>query len=260
LEEIPYPGYNPISVEGVQFGKALFESNLLSQTGNRSCKSCHHPDSGFSGNANFHRIKGQISRQIPSLWNLAWSKTFFWDGREENLESLVLKPIENPSEMNLSIPQFLRKINNDQFLRQLNKDAFGEDSIDGAGAARALSQYIRSLVRATKPPDSPGKSLFNQHCSSCHSGFAYTDFALRKSVLAASGVDSGLYRITKNPGHVFVFKTPGLADVKKTAPYMNNGAVPNLDSLLVLYAEKRNIPVILEKENRASLLRFLESL
>jgi len=41
---------------------------------------------------------------------------------------------------------------------------------------------------------------------------------------------------------------------------MHNGAVPNLDSLLVLYAEKRNIPVILEKENRASLLRFLESL
>ena len=81
--------------------------------------------------------------------------------------------------------------------------------------------------------------------------------------------DLGLYTITENPSHRWLFKTAGLRNISLTAPYMHNGIFATLDEVIDFYNEggfqnellspmirKLNLS-FLEKEN---LKLFLESL
>lgn len=257
---IPSPGNNPITVEGVAFGRALFQSPLLSADGQSSCFTCHRPDSGFSGSVKHLNPHSKLKREIQGLFNLAWSPSFFWDAREETLESLILKPIQSPDEMNLPLPVLLKKVNQDTELKQLCRAAFQTDSIGTVHVARALAQFVRTLVRQPVSPDSEGKTLFRKHCSRCHSGKATSDFQIRKSVLAPSGIDSGYFRITHMTEDVYRFRTPGLAAVSKTAPYVHDGRVPDLDSLVKMYAKRLPAKELDDPARRKELVKFLQLL
>jgi cytochrome c peroxidase len=257
---IPSAGNNPITVEGVAFGRALFQSDLLSANRKTSCFTCHRPDSGFSGSMNHLNPHSKIRRQIPSLFNLAWSGSYFWDGREETLESLILKPIQNPDEMNLTLPLLLKKVNQKPELKQMCRAAFQTDSIGTIHLARALAQFIRTLVHQPELPESEGKTLFLNHCAKCHSGKTTSDFRIRRSILAPSGIDSGYFRITHLPQDVYNFRTPGLAEVSKTAPYMHDGRVPDLDSLVRLYAKTLPAQELEDPSKRSALVKFLKML
>ena len=81
--------------------------------------------------------------------------------------------------------------------------------------------------------------------------------------------DLGLYTITENPSHRWLFKTAGLRNISLTAPYMHNGIFATLEEVIDFYNEggfqnellspmirKLNLSS-LEKEN---LKLFLESL
>jgi cytochrome c peroxidase len=47
--------------------------------------------------------------------------------------------------------------------------------------------------------------------------------------------DRGKYDRSKLDIHKFAFKTPGLKEVAKTAPYMHNGIYDSLEEVLVFY-------------------------
>ena len=47
--------------------------------------------------------------------------------------------------------------------------------------------------------------------------------------------DSGRYKIHRFPELLFAFKTPGLRNVEKTAPYMHNGVYQTLDEVVEFY-------------------------
>ena len=49
--------------------------------------------------------------------------------------------------------------------------------------------------------------------------------------------DLGLYTITENPSHRWLFKTPGLRNISLTAPYMHNGIFSSLDEVIDFYNE-----------------------
>jgi len=257
---IPSPGNNPITEEGVAFGRALFQSPLLSADGKSSCFTCHRPDSGFSGSVTHLNPHSKLKREIQGLFNLAWSPSFFWDAREETLESLILKPIQSPDEMNLALPVLLKKVNQNAELTQLCLAAFQTDSIGTVHVARALAQFVRTLIRQPEIPDSEGKTLFQEHCSKCHSGKTTSDFQIRKSVLAPSGIDSGYFRITHLPEDVYLFRTPGLAAVSKTAPYTHDGRVPDLDSLVRMYAKRLPAKELEVPARTKELVKFLHLL
>ena len=40
-----------------------------------------------------------LKRHTPTLWNLAWARPVFWDGRARSLEEQVAGPIKSPDEM-----------------------------------------------------------------------------------------------------------------------------------------------------------------
>ena len=108
----PSPADNPLTADKIALGARLFSDVRLSGGGDRSCASCHDPDRAFTdGRRRALALSGApLRRNTPSLWNLAWSKQFFWDGRAPSLETQVRMPIEEPQELGGDWPAIVRRL------------------------------------------------------------------------------------------------------------------------------------------------------
>ena len=256
---IPSPGNNPTSKEGIELGKKIFFMENESGSGKMSCATCHKPDSGFSSAS--LRLINKVKRQVPSLYNLAYSQRFAWDGRERNLETVVLKPIANHEEMDQNLEKMVSEMNQNEDLKAEFRLIFGSDTIYTALVSRALAQYVRSLTKLVpKEMTSAGKILFENHCSSCHKGKFSSDFELRRSVAAASGPDSGKFRVTRNALDIYIFKTPSLANIRLTKPYMHDGRYKTLKEVVETYSQKLDISELKSMRAQNELIVFLEKL
>ena len=79
-------GFTP---QQIDLGRYLFFDPVLSGDGSISCASCHHPDKGLSdGQPRSIGIAGQeVSRAAPTLWNVAFLNSFFWDAVSKGLKT-----------------------------------------------------------------------------------------------------------------------------------------------------------------------------
>ena len=112
-----------------------------------------------------------------------------------------------------------------------------------------------------------GLKLFEENCSSCHSGSLFSNFGFyRNGHSTSSDLDSGRYRITQNIEDKGRFRVPSLRNVALTYPYLHDGSAKNLDSILSKYAnppydhELPNGPILLDLEERKQLIEFLKTL
>jgi hypothetical protein len=80
----------------------------------------------------------EMSKSSPSIWMRARcqeirrspsGRRFFWDGRAASLEEQVLKPIEDPHEMDLSLPEAAVRV------------GLAPDKV-----SRALASFVRSIL------------------------------------------------------------------------------------------------------------------
>ena len=85
------PDRNPLTVEGVTLGQALFHDKRLSGSGQMSCASCHRPGMAFAQRG----VVQVAGRNTPSLLNVGWQKALFWDGGVASLESVALAPLHS---------------------------------------------------------------------------------------------------------------------------------------------------------------------
>ena len=104
---------NPLTEEGVELGRRLFFEKKLSVNNRQSCASCHQPEHAFSDagkrfSAGADGAAG--TRNAMGLFNLAWKRSFFWDGRAATLRQQVLMPIQNPIEMHQSLDKVIAKL------------------------------------------------------------------------------------------------------------------------------------------------------
>jgi len=79
-------------------GQRLFLEPRLS-SGGVSCATCHVPHHGFTDAKQVSEGVGRGRRRTLSLWNVAYNRWWFWDGRADSLWSQALAPIENETEM-----------------------------------------------------------------------------------------------------------------------------------------------------------------
>ncbi|HBJ35623.1 MAG TPA: cytochrome-c peroxidase [Planctomycetaceae bacterium] len=188
------PDDNPITDHGATLGRVLFYDKTLSKNGAVSCASCHKQELAFTDDAalsvGFDGRK--VDRNSMSLVNSRFYRRgkFFWDERAETLEQQVLMPIENPIEMGHSLDILVDQLSNDPIYQPLFTSAFGDSTVTADRIAKALAQFVRSIVSFSsrydegrdqvKSVDEPfanfteqeneGKRLFfgEARCATCH--------------------------------------------------------------------------------------------
>ncbi|MBK7946121.1 MAG: cytochrome-c peroxidase [Flavobacteriales bacterium] len=262
------PADNPMTVEGVKLGRFLFYEERLSGDNTQSCGSCHGQVFAFSdhGDRFSTGIDGlQGDRNSMVLQNLGWEQRFFWDGRAQTLEEQVLQPVENPIEMHESWPNAVAKLQADPAYRQLFMDAFGSSTITKERAAKALAQFLRTLISGNSPfdkwqrgeaaldPDAqlgflltqmeggdPSLGLGGQWGADCfhchpHGGGRFTDGLMRNNGLDSVFTDLGFGGVTGQAEHMGLFKTASLRNVAVSGPYMHDGRFGTLQEVIEHY-------------------------
>lgn len=248
---------NPLTENGVALGKKLFEEGRLSADNLVSCSFCHMQEYAFThhGHDLSHGVYDQVGmRNTPALQNLVWIKEYFYDGASNNLEMASLVPIHNELEMAETMPSIVKKLENDIAYQQMFLDAFGSTQVTSAGILKALAQYMSVLVSAESTYDLwkkepikyplssdevQGYQLFQQKCSSCHSGALFTNQSFINNGLPPNPRinDLGRETVSGDPNDRYKFKVPSLRNVDYTAPYMHDGRFRTLESVLRFYNE-----------------------
>ncbi|HIF00057.1 MAG TPA: cytochrome-c peroxidase, partial [Fuerstia sp.] len=144
------PPHNPITDHGATLGRVLFYDTTLSANRTVSCASCHKQKLAFTDEKQLSvGFRGkQVTRNSMSLVNARYYRSgrFFWDERAATLEEQTLMPIENPVEMGHSLPRLVKQLQTDEIYPPLFEKAFGSSDVSSLRMARAMAQFIRSIV------------------------------------------------------------------------------------------------------------------
>lgn len=109
-----------------RLGQALFFDVRISSDGRHACASCHIPARSFADATRLSDGAGGAGvRHTPSLWNAAYNRWFFWDGRADSLWAQAVQPIENPLEQDFSRVDLARLFATDRELREAYERIFG---------------------------------------------------------------------------------------------------------------------------------------
>ncbi|MGH2536787.1 MAG: parallel beta-helix domain-containing protein [Candidatus Promineifilaceae bacterium] len=300
------PADNPSTPAKAELGRLLFFDPLLSAGNDIACATCHHPDLGFADGRPLAagaggeglgpaRVGGvSLARHTPSLWNVGYASSLFWDGRAASLEEQALVPLAHPDEMGAAdtaalvaelraIPEYVA----------LFEAAFGPRSepVSLENSQRALAAFERSLISRDSPFDRYAAGDFEAltnsqrrglavyrsaatRCFECHQAPTFASDTFRVSgVPAAPGApaDPGRAAVA-NDAPAGAFKVPSLRNVALTAPYMHNGAFASLEEVIAFYAQGGGRPhgaanvdsfvqgFTLSDQERADLIAFLLAL
>ncbi|MGH8508143.1 MAG: cytochrome c peroxidase, partial [Gammaproteobacteria bacterium] len=156
LPPTPVPADNPLTEAKASLGRMLFYDRRLSLNNTMSCAMCHIPDQGFTNNAlaTPPGIEGRsVRRNAPSLYNVAYQKLLFHDGREIALETQVWSPLLAPNEMGApSVGWVLDKVRRSPGYQGLFERAFGRPAgMETIG--QAIASYERTLISGNSPFD-----------------------------------------------------------------------------------------------------------
>ncbi len=270
---MPVPEDNPLTSEKIALGRKLFQDRRLSRDKKVACASCHDPQRAFTdGRTVAVGVFGRKgTRSVPSLVNRGYGLSFFWDGRTQTLEEQVLKPIQDPNEMDMTI-----------------EEAAGRVRLDRVALSQALASYVRSILSGDAPVDRymngqrdalpedarQGLNLFRgkANCTACHLGPNFTDERFHNTGVAWREerlLDQGRFVVTAKEENRGAFKTPTLREIARTAPYMHDGSIPTLDDVVEFYNRGGNKnphldselhPQNLTAQEKQALLAFLKSL
>ena len=142
----------------VTLGRRLFEDTRLSGDGTVSCAKCHRAEEAFADHEAVARGIGgrKGTRNAPSVLNVQFSTSFFWDGRRATLEEQIGDPFINPNEHGLKDHEVLLAIvrRDEEYLRQFHLAFRGALEAPSVGQIeQAIAAYLRSLRAVDSPFD-----------------------------------------------------------------------------------------------------------
>ena len=288
----PKPVYNfeqpPLDSNKIELGRILFYDPILSKDNTISCASCHSPFNAFAHTDHdlSHGIFDSIgNRNAPALFNLAWQKTFMWDGAINHLDMQALAPISHPSEMGSNINEVIKKLNESKAYKELFLNAFQDSTISTSKILKALSQFQLTLVSSNTKYDKVkmgketfteqeknGYQLYKNNCASCHSEPFFSNYNFENNGLPIDPTlnDMGRYVITENENDKRKFKVPSLRNLSFTYPYMHDGRFMTLKEVInhytsgIEYSEtlslQFNKSIELSSNEKVDLISFLLTL
>lgn len=140
-----------------ELGRQLFFDRRLSANGTLSCAMCHLPQQGFTVNELRTSVGMEgtsLRRNAPTLWNVAYVRELFVDGRAASLEAQALQPLLHPDEMgNPSLPALMRRIAALPEYGPRFRRAFGSARPTPQRVATAIASFERTLVAGDAPFD-----------------------------------------------------------------------------------------------------------
>ncbi len=269
----PVPESNLLTPEKIALGRRLFFDKSLSRDRSVACATCHDPKFAFVDGrqvaVGIERRAGP--RNVPTLVNRVYGKSFFLDGRAATLEQQAIEPILNPREMDLTLGEIK-----------------GRTGLEPAEVSRALASFVRTILSGDSPydrftsgdpqalsaPAKLGLNIFRGKggCSTCHVGPNFTDERFHNTGVAWPGGelrDAGRFTVSGDPEDRGAFKTPTLREISRTAPYMHDGSLATLEDVVEYYDKGGNPnpgldadlrPLHLTGEERQALVVFLRSL
>lgn len=268
-EEIPDYGSGDQQANAmIHLGRVLFYDPALSKNNTISCASCHKQAYAFADNnalsIGFENKK--TKRNSIAIQNLTFGgfggpifgdAALFWDGRENNLQSLISKPIANHIEMGMDDEAtLLSKLNSKEYITRLSNLAFGEKNLTMTTLSSSMTQFLTMMTTRSKfdqvkgmnvptasftAQELRGEQLFTTtyQCNNCHhpSPGMYSNFGDFVNIgLDASTTDPGRLNVTHLTTDEGRFKIPDLHNVGITAPYMHDGRFATLQDVLNHYS------------------------
>jgi len=237
-----------------ELGKSLFYEPKLSLDNSISCAECHNQSFVFTHHG--HVLSSGVNeapgvRNTHVLQNLAFQNSFNWDGSVTQLILQPIIPITTENEMNENFDNIIKKLSDNQQYTSAFANAFEDGQIRSTNILKALGNFMGMMVSNNSVYDqylrgeailtaqeTIGLSLFDEKCSTCHSGILFTDESFRNNGLTVKNNlpdELGRQAITDDINDYYKFKVPSLRNVAKSGPYMHDGRISNLRRVLDYY-------------------------
>ncbi len=210
----------------IQLGRVLFQDKNLSLDRTVSCASCHQADHAFADPRPVSIGVGgrHGTRNAPSLLEIRYYTSFFWDGRAESLTQQARNTIFDRAEFGFTqarpvLDRIRDNATYDHAFRKL--DGISPSAIRLSDVIHSLVAYERSLttpdrmdqylagkVSALSPPARRGLAIFRgkADCASCHlmSGHAapLTDNLFHRSGIGLAPIASALATLATQAAHL----------------------------------------------------------
>jgi cytochrome c peroxidase len=215
---------------------------------------------GFAG--------GSTARKSMPLLNVRFyaSGKMFWDERSNTLEDQVLQPIQNTTEMGMTLPELVSAVGAQNYYPSLFQKAFGSTEVTSDKISKALSQFVRSIVTFQSKYDrvkqgldnftaleQQGEATFNApgpgSCGGCHTPPMFLTSNPAGPFALPDPNDHGINNQNR-------FKVGSLRNVATTLNLFHNGSVRDVNTML-----NSNIPAHgIVPQDRARILAFLQTL
>lgn len=286
--EMVFPEDNQLTEARWELGKKLFYDPILSVDNSISCASCHKASLAFADDkALSPGVKNRPGvRNAPSLANVGYHPYFLREGSVPTLEMQVLVPVQEENEFAHSMLHIAELLMENEEYIKMSHSAYKRDP-DPWVVTRALATFQRTLISGNSAYDQytfqgnqgalsanakKGMDLFfseKTNCSSCHSGFNFTNYSFENNGLDSVYKDMGRKRLTGLDEDESLFKVPSLRNVELTAPYMHDGRFQTLMEVVEHYNSggkphvNKSIlvqPLELTNLEKDQLLAFLKSL
>jgi cytochrome c peroxidase len=239
----------------VALGRRLFFDKRLSGDETLACATCH--DLAKGGADGLPKAIGigrrEGTRNTPSVLNAALNFRQFWDGRARTLEHQALLPVETPYEMGANLSSVIARLNGDRELVETFRAVYGTGPTKEA-MADAVAAFERSLPRPSRFDrwlcgddgalddwEKYGYEVFSSYgCVACHQGAAIGGNmfqrvgAMTQEAETDAAEDLGRYSVTRRKKDRGLFKVPSLRNVASTAPYMHDGRIGDLRSVIAI--------------------------
>lgn len=256
LPPVPIPASNPQTAAKVELGKMLFFDPRLSANDHWACSTCHSPSFGYGDglprSLGFGDEK-ELGRHSPTIINVAYNSSQFWDGRAATMEDQAVGPIVASREMNSNPQQMIGEITDIPFYNTKFKEVFGgPPNMKNVGMAIAafertivtgeskFDKYAKGDKKILTEQEKRGLILFvsKAACTQCHNGPNFTDSSFHNLGVPQEGpnaVDLGRFEVTKDPKDKGAFKVPGLRSIAMSPPYMHTGVFGTLEEVVKFY-------------------------
>lgn len=272
------PADNEMTAAKVALGKQLYYDPRLSGDGERSCYGCHLKENGLTDGlpTALGAFDKQLTRAAPTMWNVGYYESLYWDGRSGALEKQVLGAWgggnmgASGNDGAPSVDDICANLNAIPGYAEQFEAVFGGPAT-ADHAAYAIAAFMRTIVTseensrfvafrngdesALNEQEQRGWTIFSEKakCTNCHDGLLLADMQFHNVGIGmdAEIPDIGRAKISEDEKDTGAFKTPSLYDISKSAPYFHDGSVATLEEAVDLMTSGGKANPYLDEENLA---------